>query len=81
MRILHILLNVFIVLAIAVFGSYVTYHYYDYGLLVSLPEGITSFFIENGAIQYAALGILVAAVIGKIVVERVMKRRQVRNRA
>jgi hypothetical protein len=74
MKTLDILSNVVIVLALTVFSSYVAYYYYDIGLLVSLPEGITSFFIQNGAIQYVALAVLVAAVIGKIVIGRAMKR-------
>ncbi|KJQ52738.1 hypothetical protein [Microbacterium sp. SA39] len=74
MKTLDILSNVVIVLAITVFSSYVTYYYYDIGLLVSLPEGITSFFIQNGALQYVALAILVAAVIGKALIGRAIKR-------
>jgi hypothetical protein len=71
---LDILLNVVIVIAITVFSSYAAFYYYDIGLLASLPEGVTSFFLDNGAIQYVALVMLVAAVIGKIVVSRVMRR-------
>ena len=74
MKTLDILSNVVIVLAITVFSSYLAYHYYGIGLLVSLPEGITGFFIDNGAIQYVALAILVAAVIGKVVIGRMIKR-------
>lgn len=79
MKIVDVLLNVVIVIAIAIFSSYLAYYYQGIGLLVSLPEGITSFFIENGAIQYVTLGLLVVAVIGKIVIGRVIKRRQARS--
>lgn len=74
MKITDILPNIVIVLSIAIFSSYVTYHYFDYGLLVSLPDGITRLFLDNPAIQYVALATLVAGIVGKIVIERASKR-------
>lgn len=74
MKPLDVLSNVVIVLAITVVSSYLAYHYYGIGLLLSLPEGIMSFFLDNGALQYVALAILVAAVIGKIVIGRSIKK-------
>ena len=75
MKSLDVLLNVVIVLAITVFSSYAAFSYYGIGLLASLPGGVTGFFLDNGAIQYVALVILVAAVVGKIAVGRALRRR------
>ncbi|MDQ0644354.1 hypothetical protein [Microbacterium murale] len=74
-KILDVLLNVVMVLAIVVFSSYVAFYYYGIGLFASLPGGVGDFFLDNGVIQWVVLAVLVAAVIGKIAVRGAMRRR------
>lgn len=80
MKILDLALNALIIFSATVFLAYVGLYYFDYGLFKTLPEGITGIFTRNGVLQYVALGIFVAAMIGKIVVGRAIKRQDAQNR-
>ncbi|KJQ52692.1 hypothetical protein [Microbacterium sp. SA39] len=75
MKILSLVLNAVILLSAMLFLAYVGYHYFDFGLFKTLPSGVSGFFLSAGALQYVALGLLIAAAIGKILLSRALKRR------
>lgn len=74
MKILDLILTALIVFTATVFLAYIGLYYFDYGLFVTLPEPIVAFFTQNAALQYVALGLFVAAFIGKLLVGRAIKR-------
>ncbi|MFC4015741.1 hypothetical protein ACFOY2_51615 [Nonomuraea purpurea] len=80
MKILDLVLNAVIVLSVTVFLAYIGLYYFDFGLFTTLPENITGFFTRNGALQYVALGLLIAALIAKPFVGRAIKRREAEKR-
>ena len=57
-----------------IFLAYIGLYFFDFGLFVTLPEGITRIFIENPYLMYVALALLVAAMIAKIRTDRAMRR-------
>lgn len=80
MRIIDLALNAAIILGATIVLAYVGYHYWDFGLFVTLPEPISGFFVRNGALQYVALGLVIAALIAKVPVGRELKRRDAEKR-
>ncbi|WP_223623501.1 hypothetical protein [Microbacterium sp. EST19A] len=74
MKIFDLALNAIIVLSATVFLAYIGLYYFDFGLFITLPESISGIFLRNGALQYVALGLLVAALIAKPLVGRAIKR-------
>lgn len=81
MKILDIALNATIALSATVFLAYVGYYYYDFGLFTTLPATVSEMFLANGALQYVALGLGVAAVVAKRPVGRAIKRQEVERRS
>lgn len=80
MKILDLALNAVIILSATLFLAYIGVYYFDFGLFTTLPEGVTGFFLGLPALQYVALGILVAALIAKTLVGRAMKRQDAQKR-
>lgn len=80
MKTLDLALNTIIILSATVFLAYIGLYYFDFGLFMVLPEGITGIFTRNGALQYVALGLLVAALIAKSPVGRAIKRQEAGKR-
>lgn len=74
MKTLNLVLNIVILLSAMLFLAYVGYYYFDFGLFKALPSGIAGFFLSAGALQYVALGLLVAAAVAKMLVGRAVKR-------
>ncbi|WP_439592999.1 hypothetical protein [Microbacterium sp.] len=74
MKPLNLALNAVILLSSMLFLAYVGYYYFDFGLLKTLPSGVTELFLRAGALQYVALGLLIAAAVGKILVNRAAKK-------
>lgn len=80
MKILDLALNAIIVLSVTVFLAYAGLYCFDFGLFMTLPESIVGFFIRNRALQYVALGLLMAALIAKVPVGRAITRRDAEKR-
>lgn len=80
MKLFDLALNAIIVLSATVFLAYIGLYSFDFGLFMTLPEGVTGFFTRNGALQYVALGLLVAAMIAKAPVGRAIRRREAEKR-
>lgn len=76
MKLLNLVLNAVILLSAILFLAYVGYYYFDFGLFKTLPSGVAGFFLGAGALQYVALGLLVAAAVSKIFVRRAVKRQE-----
>lgn len=80
MKLFDLALNAIIVLSATVFLAYIGLYYFDFGLFKTLPESITGIFTRNAALQYIALGVLVAALIAKAPVGRAIKRQKAEKR-
>jgi len=76
MKILDVALNAAIILSATLFLAYIGLYYFDFGLFVTLPESVTTFFTDVPSLQYVALAIAVAAFIAKAPVGRALKRRE-----
>lgn len=73
-RLRSTLLSGLIAISAVIFLAYIGLYFFDFGLFVTLPEGITRIFIENPFLMYADLALLVAAMIAKIRTDRAMRR-------
>lgn len=80
MKFFDLALNAIIVLSASIFLAYIGLYYFDFGLFLTLPESIAGIFTRNGALQYVALGLLVAALIAKAPVGRAIKRQEAEKR-
>jgi hypothetical protein len=80
MKFVDIVLSLIIVLSATVFTAYVSLYYGDFGLLKTLPDDISDFFIAHHAIQHLALGLLIAAVAAKVPTGRAIRRYDAHNR-
>jgi hypothetical protein len=80
MKFVDLVLSLIIVLSATVFIAYVSLYYGDFGLLKTLPDDISGYFIANNAIQYLALGLLIAAFAAKFPVGRAIRRHDAHNR-
>lgn len=80
MKIIDLALNALIILSATVFLAYIGLYYFDFGLFMVLPGSIVGFFTGNAALQYAALGLLIAALITKAPVGRAIKRQDAEKR-
>ena len=76
MKTLDLTLNAVIALTASLFLAYIGLHHWDYGIFVTLPEGITAFFVRNGFLQWVALASCVAAMIAKVPVGRAIRQRE-----
>lgn len=76
MKIFDLALNAIIILSATVFLAYIGWHYFDFGLFMTLPESISGIFLRHGALQYVTLGLLIAALIAKTPVGRAIKRKE-----
>ncbi|GAA1113765.1 hypothetical protein GCM10009582_09100 [Arthrobacter flavus] len=81
MRILDLVLSATIVLGATVFLAYVGFHYFDFGLFMTLPASIVEMLLRNWALQYIGLGIGIAAMIAKRPVGRQITRQEAENRS
>ena len=81
MKILDLALSATIVVSATVFLAYVGFFYFDFGLFKTLPATITEMFLRNGALQYVALGLAIAAMIAKRPVGRAIKRQDAEKRS
>lgn len=81
MRILDLALNAIIILSATVFLAYIGLHYFQFGLFMILPADIVAVFTDNGPLQYVALGLAIAAMIAKVPVGRMIKRREAELRS
>ncbi|TFD87008.1 hypothetical protein E3T61_14165 [Cryobacterium lactosi] len=79
MKSLDLVLNAVIVLPAALFLAYIGYYYFDFGLFMMLPNGITEFFLGIPAIQYVALAVALAAIVAKIALRGSIKRQEMEN--
>lgn len=79
MKKIDLALNALILLTATVFLAYVGFYYFDFGLFKTLPSSITGFFLGVGALQYVALALFVAALVGKVATARAMKRQDAQN--
>jgi hypothetical protein len=79
MKFVDLILSMIIVLSATVFIAYVSLYYGDFGLLKTLPDDISGFFITNNAIQHLALGLLIAAVAAKFATGRAIRRHDAHN--
>jgi hypothetical protein len=80
MKILDLALNAVIILSATVFLAYIGLIYFDFGLFKTLPDRIVGLFTQNGALQYVALGLLIAALVAKASVGRAIKRQDAEKR-
>lgn len=80
MKILDLALNAVIILSATVFLAYIGLIYFDFGLFKTLPDGIVGLFTQNGALQYVALGLFIAALVAKASVGRAIKRQDAEKR-
>ncbi len=80
MKAIDLTLNAVIAVTVTVFLAYLGFHFWDFGIFTTLPAGITGFFLDNAALQYIALGMLVAAMIAKVPVGRRIKKRDAETR-
>ncbi|WP_308798698.1 hypothetical protein [Agromyces silvae] len=76
MKLFDLALNAIIILSATVFLAYIGLYYFDFGLFTVLPEGVTGFFTSNGALQYVALVLLVAALVAKVPTGRAITRQK-----
>ena len=76
MKLLDLALNAAILLSATIFLAYVGLYYFDFGLFKTLPPSITGFFLSVEALQYVALGLLIAALIAKVPLRQVIKRQE-----
>lgn len=72
MKTLDVILNLVTIVAVTVVLAYFGLHF-DTGLFTILPEGITTFFLQNQPLQYVALGVLVVALLAKAPVGKAIK--------
>jgi hypothetical protein len=80
MKIFDLALNAAVIVSATLFLAYIGAYYFDFGLFTTLPDGISGFFLRNGALQYVALGLLIGALAAKIPVGRALKRQDTRKR-
>ncbi|PPF37020.1 hypothetical protein [Pseudoclavibacter sp. AY1H1] len=80
MKAIDLTLNAVIAVTVTVFLAYLGFHLWDFGIFTTLPPDITGFFLDNAALQYIALGMLVAAMIAKVPVGRRIKTRDAETR-
>lgn len=75
MKLLDLVLTALTIVSVTVVVAYFGLAY-DTGLFTVLPESITGFFLGNDALQRVAVVVLVAGLVGKILVGRILKRRR-----
>jgi hypothetical protein len=81
MKFLDLALNATIVFGATIFLAYVGLFYFDFGLFKTLPSSIVGVFVDNGALQYVALGLAIAAMIAKRPVGGAIKRQDAGKRS
>lgn len=74
MNALDLLLNALIVFSATVFLAYLGL-LYDFGLFLTLPTGISGFFLDRPVLQYLALAVAVGALVAKAALKRAIRRR------
>jgi hypothetical protein len=80
MKILDLVLSATIVFGATIFLAYIGLFYFDFGIFTKLPANLVTMLVQNGALQYVALGLAIAAMIAKRPVGRAIKRQGAENR-